>query len=88
MESESDSEFDTEDYLQTRFCDVNVQERILFPLEMFHKEFSALPGSLKILEYGTGPVVITLISGLCRRWRKISLIFFRPKGKILRRSFL
>ena len=55
-------EFDTDTYLQTRFCNVNMKERILFPLEMFHNEFSALPGSLKILDYGTGPVIMSLIS--------------------------
>ena len=57
-----ETKFDTDGYLQTRFCNVNMKERILFPLEMFHKEFSALPASLKILDYGTGPVIMSLIS--------------------------
>ena len=87
MESESESEFDTEDYLQTRFCDVNVQERILFPLEMFHKEFSALPGSLKILEYGTGPVVMTLISA-ARKASEIILAEYSSRNRDALRSWL
>ena len=56
------SDFDSEGYLSTRFSDVSRQERVLFPLEMFHKEFSSLPTSLKILDYGTGPVIMSLIS--------------------------
>ena len=54
--------FDPDLYLATRFYDVNVKERVLFPLQRFHEEFSALPGSLKILDYGTGPVMMTVIS--------------------------
>ena len=56
------SGFDSKGYLSTRFTDVNKEERIIFPLEMFHKEFSSLPPSLKILDYGTGPVIMSLIS--------------------------
>ena len=58
--------FNPEQYLATRCCDVNRRERVLFPLEMLHNEFSALPSSLKILDYGTGPVVMSVISAAAK----------------------
>ena len=57
----NDCEFDAEGYLANRCSDVNRKERVLYPLEMLHKEFSPLPNSLKILDYGTGPVIMTVI---------------------------
>ena len=33
---------------------------------MFHEVFSTLPGSLRILDYGTGPAIMTIISAATR----------------------
>ena len=55
--------FDSDAYLRARFNDSNVPDRVLFLLDSFHKAFLLLPSqSLKILEYGTGPVVMNSIS--------------------------
>ena len=54
--------FDAENYLKSRFSNVNVPGRILFPLECFHEAFQCLPSSLKVLDYGAGPVIMSIIS--------------------------
>ena len=84
---ESEGEFDTDNYLKTRFCHVNVKGRILFPLERFHEEFSALPGSLSILDYGTGPVIMTLISAV-RNASEIVLAEYSSLNRDALRSWL
>ena len=53
--------FDTEYYLKTRFGDFS-SGRTLFPLQCFHDVFQSLPSSLKILDYGTGPAIMSVIS--------------------------
>ena len=60
---ESNDFFDTENYLKTRFSDLTVRDRVLFPLECFHDAFQSLSTSgLKILDYGTGPAIMSVIS--------------------------
>ena len=55
--------FDSDDYLRTRFYDSNIPDRVLFLLDSFHEAFLHLPSrSLKILDYGVGPVVMNSIS--------------------------
>ena len=54
--------FDPEIYLRTRFYDVNVKDRVQFQLESFHEAFNCLPTSLKVLDYGTGPALLSVIS--------------------------
>ena len=55
--------FDPLAYLHTRLGNnMRSKERVLFPLRRLHEEFASLPGSLKILEYGTGPVIMNIIS--------------------------
>ena len=54
--------FDADNYLKTRFSDVNVRGRILFPLESFHDAFQSLPSALRVLDYGAGPVIMSVIS--------------------------
>ena len=61
--AENGADFDLEGYLATRFGDVNKPARVLFPLEMLHK---SLPDSLNILDYGTGPVIMTVISAAAK----------------------
>ena len=53
--------FDTEYYLKTRFSDLT-NGRTLFPLQCFHDAFQSLPSSLKVLDYGTGPAIMSVIS--------------------------
>ena len=84
---ESSAEFDTDSYLETRFSNVNAKGRILFPLEMFHKEFSALPGSLKILDYGTGPAIMSLISA-ARKASEIILAEYSSRNRDALQSWL
>ena len=54
--------FDTEYYLKTRFSDLTARGRVHFPLECFHDAFQSLPFSLKVLDYGTGPAIMSVIS--------------------------
>ena len=54
--------FNAEDYLRTVYYDVNIPDKILFRLESLHRAYQALPPSLKVLEYGAGPAVLTVIS--------------------------
>ena len=58
--------FDTAAYLNAQFLSDWSNERVLFPLKMFHEVFSTLPGSLRILDYGTGPTIMTIISAATR----------------------
>jgi len=61
--TENNDFFDTENYLKTRFSDMTVRDRVLFPLECFHDAFQSLSTSgLKILDYGTGPAIMSVIS--------------------------
>ena len=57
-------QFDAQNYLTTRFYDVKIQDRIIFHLKCFHDAFQRLPvvDCLRVLDYGTGPVVHSLIS--------------------------
>ena len=55
-------DFDTDNFLKTRYYDVNVRDRILFPLENFHEAFQHLPRSVRVLDYGTGPAILSVIS--------------------------
>ena len=55
--------FDSDNYLRARFYDSNIPDRVMFLLDSFHEAFLHLPSqSLKILEYGMGPVVMNTIS--------------------------
>ena len=54
--------FDADDYLKTRFYDVNVRDRILFQLDNFHEAYQHLPRPLRVLDYGTGPAILSVIS--------------------------
>ena len=54
--------FDPEDYLKTTYYDVNVPDKVIFRLESLNRAYQALPPSLKVLEYGAGPTIFTVIS--------------------------
>lgn len=79
--------FDSEQYLATRCSDVNNRERIVFPLEMLHKEFSLLPNSLKVLDYGSGPVIMTVISAAAKA-ADIVLADYSSSNRATLRSWL
>ena len=81
------SSFDSDGYLKARFCDLSNRERVLFPLEKFHEEFSILPGSLKILDYGSGPVIMTVISA-AKNASEIILSEHNPANRAALRSWL
>ena len=57
-----EEDFNPVEYLQTRLGNLKNVERVLFPLRRFHEEFATLSNSLKILDYGTGPAITSLIS--------------------------
>ena len=58
--------FDPEDYLKTTYYDVNVPDKILFRLESLHRAYQLLPSFLKVLDYGAGPAIFTVISAASR----------------------
>ena len=88
MENYAFQNFNPELYLKARFgSDVNDKERILFPLEKFHEEFSVLPESLKILDYGTGPVMMSVISAAIHA-SEIILCEYNPKNREALRAWL
>ena len=53
--------FDSLRYLHLRFSNMAL-DRVLFPLECLHNSFKYLPNSLKVLDYGAGPVIMSTIS--------------------------
>ena len=55
-------EFDSISYLKERFSDMNLKDRVLFPLECLNNSFKSLPQSLKVLDYRSGPVIMSTIS--------------------------
>ncbi len=59
-------QFDADDYLRRTYWDVNIADKILFRLENLHKAFQTLPSSLKVLDYGAGPVFLSVISAAGR----------------------
>ncbi len=63
---EQHQSFDADDYLRKQYSDVNNPDRVLFRLESFHKAFQRLPSSLKALDYGSGPAILTVISAAAR----------------------
>ena len=79
--------FDTEAYLNARFSNDWSYERVLFPLKMFHEVFSSIPGSLKILDYGTGPTIMTIISA-ANRASEIVLTDYTVENRESLRSWL
>ena len=62
MAGKNKEPFDTESYLKSRFDAVNLSDRVLFQLENYHESFQSLPHSLRVLDYGTGPVILSVIS--------------------------
>ena len=54
-------EFDSLSYLKARFADITLRGRVPFPLECLNS-FKSLPHSLKVLDYGSGPVIMSTIS--------------------------
>ena len=54
--------FVADDYLEARYKDVPTNDRVHFLLNGFHEVFQSLPHSLKILDYGSGPVIQNCIS--------------------------
>ena len=80
------AEFDSTAYLRSRFDLIN-EERVIFPLQKFHEEFAKLPGSLQILDYGTGPVIMTLISAAPHA-SEITLVEYDPRNRELLCSWL
>ena len=58
--------FDAEDYLGNTYHDVNAPDKILFRLESLHRAYHVLPSSLKVLDYGAGPVILPSISAAGR----------------------
>ena len=55
-------EFDSLSYLKARFADISLRSRVQFPLECLNNIFKSLPHSLKVLDYGSGPVIMSTIS--------------------------
>ena len=82
-----EEEFDPVRYLQTRLGNLKNVERVLFPLQRFHEEFARLSGSLKILDYGTGPAITTLISA-SRLASEITLAEYSAQNRDVLRSWL
>ena len=59
--------FDPDEFLKTYYSDVNVPDRILFRLESLHRAYQGLPPSgLKVLDFGAGPSIFTVISAASR----------------------
>ena len=54
--------FDAEYYLAKRYKEATSETRIHFTLRCYHEVFQILPSSLKILEFGCGPVIQHSIS--------------------------
>ena len=54
--------FDADAYLEKRYKDASVKDRVQFLLNGFHQAFESLPYSLTVLEYGSGPVIQHSIS--------------------------
>ena len=59
--------FDVKAYLNARYGNnpdnvMHMFQRVMFPLEQYHKFYEPLPGGLKILDYGCGPVPAFQIS--------------------------
>lgn len=87
-ESSENYLFDSDDYLATRFGDTNRRDRVQFPLEMFHREFSSLPDSnLKILDYGTGPSIMSIISAPVKA-SELILCEYSPRNRSTLRLWL
>ena len=55
-------DFESNDYLVKRYKDMTSKARIHSILRFYHEAFQSLPYSLKILEYGCGPVIQHSIS--------------------------
>ena len=63
MEDTADRKvFDTDGYLATRYGDTTVKDRLQFLLDGHHEVFQSLPYSLKVLDFGSGPVIQHCIS--------------------------
>ena len=63
MEDTADRKvFDTDGYLATRYGDMTVKDRLQFLLDGHHEVFQSLPYSLKVLDFGSGPVIQHCIS--------------------------
>ena len=60
--------FDAETYLKSFYyhC-ITVPNQLVFPLQCIHDVFQSLPRSLKVLDYGTGPVICYVISAAGRQ---------------------
>ena len=56
--------FGTDGYLTTRYGIIymTVKDRLQFLLDGHHEVFQSLPYSLKVLDYGSGPVIQHCIS--------------------------
>ena len=54
--------FVADDYLESRYKNVPANDRVQFLLNGFHEVFQSLPYSLKVLDYGSGPVIQNCIS--------------------------
>ena len=59
--------FDADTYLKTTYFDVNRPDVFLFRMESLHRAYSDLQkSSLKVLDYGAGPTIFTVISAAQR----------------------
>ena len=66
MEDTADRKvFDTDGYLATRYGDMTVKDRLQFLLDGHHEVFQSLPYSLKVLDFGSGPVIQHMPQKLC-----------------------
>ena len=60
--------FNAETYLKSWYCHrTKLPNQLVFPLQCIHDVFQSLPHSLKVLDYGTGPVICYVISAAGRQ---------------------
>ena len=60
--------FNAETYLKSFYYHrTTVPNQLVFPLQCIHDVFQSLPRSLKVLDYGTGPVICYVISAAGRQ---------------------
>ncbi len=54
--------FDADDFLRNTYYGVDFPDKIQFRLEGYHKAYEKLPSGLKVLDYGAGPTILSIIS--------------------------
>ena len=49
-------------FLRSYYCNAAYQDRIQHTLRCYHEAFQTLPNGLKVLDYGSGPSILSIIS--------------------------